>query len=116
LCVKQDDQSEGLTSLLTLGGRVLTVTEFVRRRSLGQDEASRLGLHPENKRKRTGTPTVERLRHAFVGVSLTIIPSAAGEEILRRLTPLSGVQEVILPRLGLGTHLYRQLTIQKRGS
>ena len=94
LCVKQDDQSEGLTSLLTLGGRVLTVTEFVRRRSLGQDEASRLGLHPENKRKRTGTPTVERLRHALVGVSLTIIPSAAGEEILRRLTPLSGVQEL----------------------
>jgi len=116
LFVKQDDQIEGLTYLLTLGVRVLTVTEFVLRRSLGQDQASLLGLHPENKRKMTGTPTVERLLHAFVGVSLTIIQSAAGEEILRRLTPLSGVQEVILQRLGLGTHLYRQLTIQNRGS
>jgi hypothetical protein len=74
------------------------------------------GLHPENKRKTTGTPTAERLLHAFAGVSLTIIQSATGEDILRRITPLSGGQESILQRLGLGTHLYRQLTIQNRGS
>ena len=116
LFVKQDDQIEGLTYLLTLGVRVLTVTEFVLRRSLAQDQASLPGLHPENKRKLTGTPTVERLLQAFVGVSLTIIQSAAGEELLRRITPLSGVQEAILQRLGLGTHLYRQLTIQNMGS
>jgi transposase len=34
LFVKLNDQIEGLTSLLTLGVRVLTVMEFVRRRSL----------------------------------------------------------------------------------
>jgi len=43
---------------------------------------------------------------------LTIIKHGAGEEILRRLTPLSGVQEAILPRLGLGTNFYQQLEIQ----
>jgi hypothetical protein len=43
---------------------------------------------------------------------LTIIKNGAGEEILRRLTPLSGVQEAILQRLGLGTNLYRQLHYQ----
>ena len=37
-------------------------------------------------------------------------------QILRRLTPLSGVQEDILQRLGLGTALYRQLEIQEMGN
>jgi len=73
-------------------------------------------LHPENKRKMTDTPTAERLLQAFVGVSLTIIQYAAGEEILRRVTPLSGVQEAILQGLGLGTHLSLQLEIQNMGS
>ena len=116
LFVKQDDQIEGLTYLLTLGVRVLTVTEFVLRRALAQEQTTLPGLHPENKRKRTGTPTAERLLHAFAGVSLTIIQSATGEEILRRMTPLSGGQETILQRLGLGTQLYRQLAIQNMGS
>jgi transposase len=116
LFVKLNDQIEGLTYLLTLGVRVLTVTEFVLRRSLEQEQATLPGLHLENKRKMTGTPTAERLLQAFAGVSLTIIQYAAGEEILRRITPLSGVQEAILQRLGLGTHLYRQLEIQNMGS
>jgi transposase len=116
LFVKHDDHIEGLTYLLTLGVRVLTVTEFVLRRALAQAQDTLPGLHPENKRKRTCTPTAERLLHAFAGVSLTIIQSATGEEILRRMTPLAGGQESILQRLGLGTHLYRQLAMQNRGS
>lgn len=74
------------------------------------------GLHPENKRKMTGTPTAERLLQAFAGMSLTIRAYAAGEEILQRITLWLGVQEAILPRLGLGTHLYRQLERQNIGS
>ena len=93
LFVKLNDQIEGLTYLLTLGVRVLTVTEFVLRRSLEQEQATLPGLHPENKRKMTATPTAERLLQAFTGVSLTIIQSAAGEEILRRITPLSGCRK-----------------------
>jgi len=111
LFVKLNEQIEGLTSLLTLGVRVLTVTEFVLRRSLEQTQAGLPGLHPENKQKVTDKPTAERILQAFADVSLTIIKHAAGEEILRRLTPLSGVQEDILQRLGLGAALYRQLEI-----
>ena len=112
LFVKLNEQIEGLTYLLTLGVRVLTVTEFVLRRSLEQAQARLPGLHPENKHKRTDKPTAERILKAFSGVSLTIITSATGEEILRRLTPLSRVQEDILQRLGLGAMLYGQLEIQ----
>src|SRR5439155_17814233 len=110
--VKLNEQIEGLTYLLTLGVRVLTVTEFVLCRALEQAQASLPSLHPENKHKRTDKPTAERILKAFSGVSLMIIKTAAGEDILRRLTPLSGVQEAILQRLELGTNLYRQLEMQ----
>ena len=116
LFVKLNEQIEGLTYLLTLGVRVLTVTEFVLRRSLETEQARRPGLHPENKQKMAGKPTAERILKAFAGISLTIIKHATGEDILRRLTPLSGVQEDILQRLGLGGTLYRQLEIQAIGT
>jgi len=116
LFVKLNDQIEGLTYLLTLGVRVLTVMEFALRRSLQNEHATLPGLHPENKTKMTDKATAERSLKAFSNVSLTIIKQAAGEEILRRLTPLSGVQEAILQCLGLGTSLYRQLEIQGIGN
>jgi len=116
LFVKLNDQIEGLTYLLTLGVRVLTVMEFVLRRSLQNDHAKLPGLHPENKTKMTDTPTAERILKAFAGVSLTIIQNAAGEDILRRLTPLSGLQKDILQWLGLGAALYGQLEIQTIGN
>jgi transposase len=115
LFVKLNDQLEGLTYLLTLGVRVLTVMEFVLRRSLQNDQVQLPGLHPENKKKMTDKPTAERILKAFAAVSLTIIKQDTGEDIVRRLTPLSACQEDILQRLGLGTSLYRQLEIQDIG-
>jgi hypothetical protein len=73
-------------------------------------------LHPEHKHKRTDKPTAERILKAFADISLTIVKHAAGEDILRRLTTLSGVQEEILQRLGLGAALYRQLAMQAIGT
>src|SRR5436305_3758537 len=86
LFVKLNDQIEGLTYLLTLGVRVLTVMEFVLRRSLQTEQTTLPGLHPENKTRITDKPTAERLLKAFADVSLTIIKHAVGEEMLLRLT------------------------------
>jgi len=83
---------------------------------VGDAQASLPSLHPENKQKRTDKPTVERILKAFSAISLTIIKNAAGEDMLRRLTPLSGLQEEILQRLGLEVTLYRQLEIQAIGT
>ena len=44
--------------------------------------------------KRTNKPTAERILKAFSAISLTIIKTAAGEDIVRRLTPLSGLQGI----------------------
>jgi transposase len=116
LFVKLNDQIAGLTYLLTLGVRVLTVMEFVLRQSLQTDQTKLPGLHPENKARITDKPTAERILKAFADVSLTIIKNAAGEEFLRRLTSLSGLQADILQRLGLSVSLYGQLEIQKMGN
>jgi transposase len=116
LFVKRNEHIEGLTSLLTLGVRVLTVMECVLRRSLAHDQANLPGLHQENKHKRTDKLTAERILQACADIALPIIKHATGEEILRRLTPLSGLQEDILQRQGLGTSLYGQLEIQAMGN
>jgi len=90
LFVKRNEQIEGLTSLLTRGVRVFMVTEFVLRRSREPEQVSLPGLHPANTRKMTDKPTAERLLKAFAAIALTIIKHAAGEDLLRRLIPLSG--------------------------
>lgn len=109
--VKREDQIEGLTYLLTLGVRVLSVMEFTLRRSLAQDQAALPGLHPENRLKWTAKPTAERILKAFSRVTLTIIQDRAGREIGRWLTPLSSVQQEIVQRLGLDASVYAQLEI-----
>jgi transposase len=116
LFVTRDDQIEGLTSLLTLGVRVLTVMEFVLRRSLQNEQAPLPGFHPANGKKMTNTPTAERILKAFREVSLSILQTATGEEIQRWLTPLSALQQAILYRLGLATSLYQQLERQNSGN
>ena len=64
----------------------------------------------------TDTPTAERLLKALADVSLPIIKTAIGEDILQRLTPLSALQQDILQRLGLDTSLYQQLEIHDTGN
>jgi len=110
LFVKRDDQITGLTHLLSLGVRVLTLLEFVVRRSLENDQSKLTGLHPENHQKSTDKPTAERILKAFSNLSLTIIKTVAGE-LRRYLTPLSELQKEILNRLGLDLSLYLQLEI-----
>jgi transposase len=116
LFVKRDEQIQGLTYLLTLGVRVLSVMEFTLRRSVQKDHTQLVGLHPENRHKGTDKPTAERVLKAFSNISLTLIQDTAGMELRRWLTPLSPVQQDILQRLGLDAALYRQLEIQNTGN
>jgi len=111
--VQREDQVAGLTHLLTLGVRVLTLIEFVVRRSLQQESVSLEGLHPENPRKVTDSPTAERILKVFSKIHLTLIRS--GNSLLRHLTPLSEVQKKILKILGLDSGLYQNIEIKNTG-
>jgi transposase len=105
--VKRDDQVVGLTHLLSIAVRVLTLIEFVVRRSLKQQGATLVGLHKENPRKASATPTAERLLQAFVPLTLTHIQLPA--QVVRHVTPLTPLQQQILALLGLPPDLYASL-------
>ncbi|MHC4230939.1 MAG: IS1634 family transposase [Planctomycetota bacterium] len=109
--VNRDDQVIGLTNLLTLGVRVLTLIEYVVRRSLARGNERLVGLHPENPKKATDTPTSERILKAFSEINLTIMNT--GHNIMRHLSPLSRLQIDILSRLGFDSSIYNNLEIEQ---
>jgi transposase len=104
LFVKRDDQVVGMTHLLSVALRILTLMEFVVRRSLKQQKATLAGLYKDNPRRATATPTAERLLQAFVPITLTRVQ--VSDQLVRHVTPLTPVQEHILRLLGLPADLY----------
>ena len=105
--VKREDQVVGLTHLLSVALRILTLLEFVVRRSLKQQGATLVGLHKENLRKATATPTAERLLQAFVPITLTQVQLP--RQVVRHVTPLTPLQQQILALLGFPSDLYASL-------
>lgn len=107
LFVKRDDQVIGLTNLLSIAVRLLTLIEFVVRRALKRDRAQLVGLHKENPKKATATPTTERLLQAFSNITLTIIEFP--DRVVHHVTPLTALQVRILELLDLSSDIYRSL-------
>src|SRR5207302_9108758 len=107
LFVKRDDQVVGMTHLLSVALRVLSLVEFVVRRSLHQQRATLAGLYQDNPRRATATPTAERLLQAFVPITLTQLQLP--DQTIQHVTPLTPVQEQILRLLGLPADLYAVL-------
>ena len=100
LLVQRDDQIKGLTFLLTLGVRVLTLLEFVVRRSLAATNTTLSGLFPDRPEKETAQPTAERLLKAFSGLTMVTIKDGTGNVLFRGLQTLSNLQSTILQVLG----------------
>lgn len=109
LYVQRDDQVKGLTHFLSLGVRFLTLIEYHVRRELVASGVGLVGLHPENPKKETCTPTAERLLEQFCEITLTCV-RVAGQEILH-ITPLTAIQNRILEILGLPPDTYSRLGV-----
>ncbi len=107
LFVKRDDQVTGMVHLLSIAIRLLTLIEFVVRRGLERAQATLVGLHPENPKKATATPTTERLLKAFDHITLTVLHFP--DHVLRHVTPLTSLQLDILTLLELSPDIYRSL-------
>lgn len=107
LFVKRDDQIAGLTHLLSLGVRLLTLIEFVVRRKLQQNQEQLVGLHAENPKKGTAKPTTERLLKAFNNITFSRVQLA--EQVVYHVTPLSVLQTRILELLNLPPDIYTAL-------
>jgi len=105
--VKRDDQITGLTHLLSLGVRFLTLIEFVVRRKLQQGQEKLVGLHAENPKKGTDRPTTERLLRAFDNITFSIVQFS--DQVMYHVTPLTPLQMRILELLDLSPAIYTGL-------
>ena len=107
LFVKNDDQVVGLTNLLSLAVRMLTLIEFVVRRNLKQNNEKLTGLIENNPKKGIDNPTTERLLKTFDEITLTTVHLP--DRIIQHITPLTTLQTCILELLGLSAAVYTRL-------
>jgi transposase len=111
LFVWRDDQILGLTHLLTVGWRLLTLIESQVRHGLAQAGATLSGLYEGQPQRVTDQPTARRLLKAFTRAQLTLTHITAGDDQLWHLTPLSPLLITILTYLGLSEMLYTDLAL-----
>jgi transposase len=107
LFVKRDDQVVGLTNLLSIAVRMLTLIEFIVRRKLKQNQEQLTGLIENNPKKGIDNPTTERLLKVFDNITLTIVHLP--EQTIRHIPPLTALQTRILELLGLSPEVYTRL-------
>ena len=109
LFVRRDDQIIGLTRLLSLGMRLLTIAEMQVRRGLAEAQETLVGLYAGQPRRETAQPTTERLLEAFVKAEITLTRVELGREAQWHITPLPELLTRVLNYLGLSPSLYARL-------
>lgn len=104
LFLKDDNRIRGLLLLLGIALRVLTLTEFVARRSLAATGETLKGLYAGNPNRATTQPTAERLFKAFDDITLYRHESATA--VWYEVTALSPLQRRILQLLAVPESAY----------
>ncbi len=105
--LRDEQRIVGLTWLLELALRILTLTEFRVRHALAQTASHLTGLNPAAPSQATQHPTVDRLLAGFEHINLTVIHLAG--QTLRHVTALTPTQRQILALLTLPADLYDRL-------
>src|SRR5512147_1257234 len=106
LWVRRDDQVVGLTHLLTLALRVLTLFEVLVRRGQEQAGEKLRGLYPGQASRTTEAPTAVRVLKAIAKAGLTLTRVDHGDGSYWHLTPLPELLKRVLAYLGLPETVY----------
>jgi|SRR5215510_13121301 len=109
LYVRRDDQILGLTRLLTLALRLLTLLETRVRCGLARIGEQLAGLYEGQLRRTTARPTGVRLLKAVARAEITLTRVQIGKRHLWHITPLPHVLARALEYLGLSPSLYKSL-------
>ena len=109
LYVWADDQIRGLTHLLTMALRLLTLIQMNIREALDKEDTSLAGLYEGQLSRTTNRPTTFRILRAFVRGEMTLAYITIGTQRYVNLSPLSDVLVSILTYLGLSASLYTSL-------
>ena len=107
--LQREDHLKGLVRLLSLGLSILTLTEFVARRTLATTNDELAGLYPGNPKQTTSRPTTERLLAAFKEINLSVV--VLPDQTIVHITPLSPLQCRILDLLDFPASIYTDLAM-----
>jgi transposase len=111
LFVHRDDQVRGLTRLLTLALRVLTLFEVLVRRGQEEDGQDLAGLYPGQEKRTTDRPTARRVLEAIARRGVTLSEVVGDDGSRWHLTGLPTLVKRVLGHLGLSDEVYTRLVI-----
>ena len=105
-----DRHATGLTRLLTIGLRLLTLLEHVARSHLAKRSEKLPGLYAGNPTRATDHPTTEAMLRGFKNIYLNFV--TVDGQTYQHLTPLSKLQCNILRLLDLPASIYTRLDVE----
>ena len=105
--LRDEQRIDGLTWLLCVALRLLTLTEFRVRVQLALHHQALPGLNPAAPSRAVTRPTTERILHAFTNLTFTAIDF--GNSVLHFITDLSPLQRQLLALLSLPADRYSRL-------
>ncbi len=107
--LEDDRHATGLTRLLTIGLRLLTLLEHIARSHLAERGEKLPGLYAGNPKRATDHPTTEAMLRAFKNIYLNFV--TVDGQTYQHLTPLSKLQRNLLRRLDLPASIYTRLEL-----
>lgn len=110
LFVREDEQIIGLTRLLTLALRVLTLSELQVRSGLAEAEEALSGLYEGQPTRTTEYPTAGRCLKAINRMEITATRVEIGQDVQWHVTDLPPLLKRIIKLLHLSPTLYTRLT------
>jgi transposase len=112
LFVREEEQIVGLTRLLTIALRVLTLSELQVRSGLAEAEEKLSGLYEGQPKRTTDHPTAARCLKAISRMEITVTRVEVGQQVQWHLTALPPLLQRMLTLLHLSPDLYLCLTKQ----
>jgi transposase len=110
LFVREEEQIVGLTRLLTIALRVLTLSELQVRSGLAEAEEALGGLYEGQPKRTTAYPTAGRCLKAISRMEITATRVEAGKGVHWHVTDLPPLLKRIMKLLHLSPTLYTRLT------
>jgi len=106
LFVYKDDQIKGLTRLLTIALRLVTLMELQVHHAIQVNNAELIGLYEGQPNRRSKRPSARRILMAFTRAEITLTRIDLNQESYWRITPLSPLLKMLLGYLALPESLF----------
>ncbi len=111
LFVREDEQIIGLTRLLTIALRLLTLFEMTVRATLAKTGEDLSGLYEGQPNRKTSRPTATRMLKAIARMGITLTLVIAGDDSRWFVSPIPPLCLRILELIGLSSALYTCLAL-----